>query len=231
MSETEKSKDFIRTIIDDDIATGKYEGRVVTRFPPEPNAYLHIGHAKAFCLNFSVAEEYGGTYNLRFDDTNPLKEETEFVEAIKEDIKWLGFDWDDREYYASDYFERLYDFAMVLIKAGKAYVDDLSAEEIRAHRGSPNEAGRNSPYRDRTAEENLDLLRRMRAGEFEDGSRVLRARIDMGHPNLVMRDPTIYRIRHASHHRTGNSWCIYPMYDFTHCLSDSIEGITHSLCS
>ncbi|MBT5876615.1 MAG: glutamine--tRNA ligase/YqeY domain fusion protein [Candidatus Latescibacteria bacterium] len=231
MTDSEKSKDFIRTIIDEDIRTDKYQGRIVTRFPPEPNAYLHIGHAKAFCINYGIAEEYGGQYNLRFDDTNPLKEETEFVEAIKDDIRWLGFDWKEHEYYASDYFEQLYDFAMTLIKNGRAYVDDLSADDIRSYRGTPGEPGRNSPFRDRSIDENLDLLARMRSGEYEDGARVLRAKIDMSHPNLVMRDPTIYRIRHAAHHRTDNDWCIYPMYDFTHCLSDSIEGITHSLCS
>ena len=231
MTETEKSKDFIRTIIDEDIRTDKYHGRIVTRFPPEPNAYLHIGHAKAFCINYGIAEEYGGQYNLRFDDTNPLKEETEFVDAIKDDIRWLGFDWKEHEYYASDYFEQLYEYAMTLIKNDRAYVDDLSADEIRDYRGTPGEPGRNSPFRGRSVDENLDLLARMRGGEFKDGARVLRAKIDMSHPNLVMRDPTIYRIRHAAHHRTENDWCIYPMYDFTHCLSDSIEGITHSLCS
>ncbi|SVB41322.1 uncharacterized protein METZ01_LOCUS194176, partial [marine metagenome] len=231
MSEAEKTKDFVRTIIEDDIKTNKYDGRLVTRFPPEPNAYLHIGHAKSFGLNFTAAEEYGGLCNLRFDDTNPLKEEAEFVDAIKEDIRWFGFDWEDREYYASDYFEQLYELAVRLINQGKAYVDDLSADEIREYRGTPNEPGKNSSYRDRSVEDNLDLFKRMRAGEFEDGARVLRAKIDMSHPNLVMRDPTIYRIRHADHHRTGDAWCIYPMYDFTHCLSDSIEGITHSLCT
>ncbi|MEE2709832.1 MAG: glutamine--tRNA ligase/YqeY domain fusion protein [Gemmatimonadota bacterium] len=231
MSEAEKTKDFVRTIIEDDIKTNKYDGRLVTRFPPEPNAYLHIGHVKSFGLNFTAAEEYGGLCNLRFDDTNPLKEEAEFVDAIKEDIRWFGFDWEDREYYASDYFEQLYELAVRLINQGKAYVDDLSADEIREYRGTPNEPGKNSSYRDRSVEDNLDLFKRMRAGEFEDGARVLRAKIDMSHPNLVMRDPTIYRIRHADHHRTGDDWCIYPMYDFTHCLSDSIEGITHSLCT
>jgi len=223
--------DFIRTAIQRDIATGRYGGRVHTRFPPEPNGYLQIGHAKAICLNFGVAEEFGGQCNLRFDDTNPTKEEVEFVESIKEDIRWLGFDWQDREYYASDYFERLYDYAEQLIKMGKAYVDDLSPEEIRKYRGTLTAPGKNSPYRERTVEENLDLFRRMRAGEFDEGSRVLRAKIDMASPNIVMRDPVLYRILKVPHHRTGDAWCIYPMYDFTHCLSDSIEGITHSLCT
>ncbi len=231
MSESEKTKDFIRTIIEEDIKANKYDGQLLTRFPPEPNAYLHIGHAKSFGLNFTAAAEYGGLCNLRFDDTNPLKEEAEFVDAIKEDIRWFGFDWEDREYYASDYFEQLYEFAVTLITQGKAYVDDLSADEIREYRGTPNEPGKNSPYRDRSVKDNLNLFKCMRAGDFEDGARVLRAKIDMSHPNLVMRDPTIYRIRHADHHRTGDDWCIYPMYDFTHCLSDSIEGVTHSLCT
>ncbi|MGC8787031.1 MAG: glutamine--tRNA ligase/YqeY domain fusion protein [Anaerolineae bacterium] len=223
--------DFIRDIIREDLRTNKYGGRVHTRFPPEPNGYLHIGHAKSICLNFGVAEEFGGLCNLRFDDTNPIKESSEYVEAIKRDIKWLGFDWGDREYYASDYFEKLYDYAVQLIKAGKAYVCDLSQEEIREYRGTLTEPGRESPYRNRSVEENLDLFARMRAGEFPDGSRVLRAKIDMASPNVLMRDPVIYRILHATHHRTGDKWCIYPMYDFTHCLSDSIEGITHSLCT
>ncbi|MBC7261229.1 MAG: glutamine--tRNA ligase, partial [Chloroflexi bacterium] len=223
--------DFIRDIIREDLRTNKYGGRVHTRFPPEPNGYLHIGHAKSICLNFGVAEEFGGLCNLRFDDTNPTKESSEYVEAIKRDIKWLGFDWGDREYYASDYFEKLYDYAVQLIKAGKAYVCDLSQEEIREYRGTLTEPGRESPYRNRSVEENLDLFARMRAGEFPDGSRVLRAKIDMASPNVLMRDPVIYRILHATHHRTGDKWCIYPMYDFTHCLSDSIEGITHSLCT
>ncbi|MBC7231710.1 MAG: glutamine--tRNA ligase/YqeY domain fusion protein [Chloroflexi bacterium] len=223
--------DFIRDIIREDLRTNKYGGRVHTRFPPEPNGYLHIGHAKSICLNFGVAEEFGGLCNLRFDDTNPTKESAEYVEAIKRDIKWLGFDWGDREYYASDYFEKLYDYAVQLIKAGKAYVCDLSQEEIREYRGTLTEPGRESPYRNRSVEENLDLFARMRAGEFPDGSRVLRAKIDMASPNVLMRDPVIYRILHATHHRTGDKWCIYPMYDFTHCLSDSIEGITHSLCT
>ncbi len=223
--------DFIRDIIEEDMRTGKYGGRVHTRFPPEPNGYLHIGHAKSICLNFGVAAEYGGLCNLRFDDTNPTKEEVEYVESIKEDVRWLGFDWDDREYYASDYFEQLYEYAVQLIKAGKAYVCDLSPEEIREYRGTLTEPGRESPYRNRSVEENLELFERMRAGEFEDGARVLRARIDMASPNLNMRDPVMYRILHATHHRTGDKWCIYPTYDFAHPLSDSIEGITHSLCT
>jgi glutaminyl-tRNA synthetase len=225
------SSDFIRTIVAQDLETNKYGGRVHTRFPPEPNGYMHIGHAKAICISFGVAADFGGLCNLRFDDTNPSKEETEYVEAIQEDIRWLGFDWDDRLFYASDYFERLYDYAIELIKRGKAYVCDLSAEEMRAYRGTLTEPGRNSPYRDRAVAENLDLFRRMRAGEFEEGSRTLRAKIDMASPNIVMRDPVLYRILKLSHHRTGDTWCIYPMYDFTHCLSDSIERITHSLCS
>lgn len=223
--------DFIRQIIIEDIKSGKYGGRVHTRFPPEPNGYLHIGHAKSICLNFGVAEEFGGLCNLRFDDTNPTKEEREYVESIKEDVRWLGFDWGDREYYASDYFEQLYQFAIQLIKDGKAYVDDLSADEIRAYRGTLTEPGRESPYRNRSVEENLDLFQRMRAGEFPDGARVLRAKIDMASGNLNMRDPVMYRILHASHHRTGDAWCIYPMYDFAHGQSDAIEGITHSLCT
>jgi len=223
---------FIRDIIAEDLKTNKYDGRVHTRFPPEPNGYLHIGHAKSICLNFGVAtENKGGICNLRFDDTNPSKEDIEYVESIKEDIKWLGFDWDDRLYYASDYFEQLYEYAVQLIKTGKAYVCDLNAKEIREYRGTLTEPGKNSPYRTRSIEENLDLFERMRAGEFEDGSRVLRAKIDMASGNLNMRDPVIYRILREEHHRSGNKWCIYPMYDFTHCLSDSIEGITHSLCS
>jgi glutaminyl-tRNA synthetase len=223
--------DFIREIIDDDLRRGKNEGRVHTRFPPEPNGYLHIGHAKSICLNFGIAAQYKGLCNLRFDDTNPAKEETEYVESIMEDVRWLGFDWEDRLYYASDYFDRLCEHAVTLIKEGKAYVDDLSAEEIREYRGTLTEPGRESPYRNRSVEENLDLFERMRKGEFPDGTRVLRAKIDMASGNLNMRDPTIYRIKHASHHRTGDKWCIYPMYDFTHCLSDSIEGITHSICT
>ena len=223
---------FIRTIIAQDLKDNKNEGRVATRFPPEPNGYLHIGHAKSICLNFGVAaENKGGTCNLRFDDTNPSKEEVEYVESIKEDVRWLGFHWGDRLFYASDYFEPLYQHAVQLIKAGKAYVCSLSPDEIRESRGTLTEPGRNSPYRDRSVEENLDLFQRMRAGEFRDGDHVLRAKIDMASPNLIMRDPTLYRIRKVPHHRTGKDWCIYPMYDFAHCLSDSIEGITHSLCT
>ena len=228
---TAAPSNFIRTVIEDDIKTGKWDGRVMTRFPPEPNGYLHIGHAKSICLNFGMAHDYNGRCNLRFDDTDPSKESMEYVESIKEDVRWLGFDWQDREYYASDYFERLYDYAVMLIRAGKAYVDDLNPEEIREYRGTLTLPGKNSPYRDRSEAENLDLFARMRAGEFEDGARVLRAKIDMASPNLLMRDPTLYRIKHVSHYRTGDQWCIYPMYDFTHCLSDSIEGITHSLCT
>ena len=224
--------DFIRSIIAEDVKANKHEGRVHTRFPPEPNGYLHIGHAKSICLNFGIAAEYkGGLCNLRFDDTNPSKEEVEYVESIKEDVRWLGFDWGDRLFYASDYFEKLYLYAVQLIKDGKAYVCDLSAEEIREYRGTLTRPGKDSPYRSRSVEENLDLFERMRAGEFENGSHVLRAKIDMTSPNLNMRDPVIYRILHAEHHRTGDKWCIYPMYDFTHGLSDSIEGITHSICT
>ena len=222
---------FIRFIIDEDNESGKWGGRVHTRFPPEPNGYLHIGHAKSICLNFGLARDYQGLCNLRFDDTNPTKEEVEYVESIKEDVRWLGYDWDDREYYASDYFDQLYDFALSLIRAGKAYVDSLSAEDIREYRGTLTEPGRESPYRERSVEENLDLFQRMKAGEFEDGAHVLRAKIDMTAPNMIMRDPTLYRIRHVPHHRTGDTWCIYPLYDFTHCLSDSLERITHSICT
>ncbi len=224
-------KDFIRTIIDRDLEEKKNQGRVHTRFPPEPNGYLHIGHAKSICLNFGIAAEYGGLCNLRFDDTNPSKEETEYVESIKEDIRWLGFDWQDRLFYASDYFEHLYDYAKQLVKKGKAYVCELSADEIREYRGTLTEPGKNSPYRDRPAEENLSLLERMRDGDFPDGSRTLRAKIDMASPNLNMRDPVMYRILRASHHRTGDKWCIYPTYDWAHGQSDSIEGITHSICT
>jgi len=223
--------DFIRTIINEDMRTGKFSGRVHTRFPPEPNGYLHIGHAKSICLNFGVAEDYGGLCNLRFDDTNPSKEEVEYVESIQEDVRWLGYDWDDRLFYASDYFDQLYDYAVQLVKKGKAYVCDLSADEIRDFRGTLTQPGRESPYRNRSVEENLDLFERMRAGEFEDGSRTLRAKIDMASPNITLRDPVLYRIRKVLHHRTGDRWYIYPLYDFTHCLSDSIEGITHSLCT
>jgi glutaminyl-tRNA synthetase len=222
---------FIGNIIAEDLRANKYDGRVHTRFPPEPNGYLHIGHAKSICLNFGLAAENGGLCNLRFDDTNPSKEELEYVESIMEDVRWLGFDWGDRLFYASDYFEQLYEHAVQLIKDGKAYVCELSTREIREYRGALTEPGKDSPYRTRSIEENLDLFERMRAGEFEDGSHVLRAKIDMASPNLNMRDPVIYRILRAEHHRTGNKWCIYPMYDFTHCLSDSIEGITHSICT
>jgi glutaminyl-tRNA synthetase len=221
---------FVRDIILDDLKTNKYEARVQTRFPPEPNGYLHIGHAKAICLDFGLADEFGGKTNLRFDDTNPEKEETEYVDSIQEDVKWLGFHWDGL-FYASDYFDQLYQWAVKLIKAGKAYVDDLSAEEIRKHRGTLTEPGEDSPYRSRSLEENLDLFERMKAGEFPDGSRVLRAKIDMASPNLNMRDPVMYRILHAEHHRTGNKWCIYPMYDFAHGQSDSLERVTHSMCT
>jgi glutaminyl-tRNA synthetase len=224
-------KDFIREIIDEDLKTKKYNGRVHTRFPPEPNGYLHIGHAKSICLNFGIAEDYKGLCNLRFDDTNPTKEEEEYVQSIIENVKWLGFDWDDRLFFASDYFEQMYDYAVQLVKAGKAYVDDLPADKITEYRGTLTKPGRNSPYRDRPIDENLDLLQRMKTGEFEDGQKVLRAKIDMGHPNLNMRDPVMYRILHASHHRTGDTWCIYPMYDWAHGLEDSIEGITHSICT
>ncbi len=227
-----KPKNFIRQIIDEDLAQNKNDGRVVTRFPPEPNGYLHIGHAKSICLNFGIARDYNGSCHLRFDDTNPHKENTEFVEAIKRDVKWLGFDWGDKVYFASDYFEHLYQYAIALIKAGKAFVCDLDAEQMRAFRGTLTEAGKNSPFRDRSVDENLDLFTRMRAGEFKDGQRVLRAKIDMAAPNINLRDPTIYRIRHGViHHQTGEAWCIYPMYDYTHCISDALEHITHSICT
>ena len=222
---------FIKEIIEEDLKTNKRDGRVHTRFPPEPNGYLHIGHAKSICLNFGLAEEYKGLCNLRFDDTNPTKEEQEYVDSIKKDISWLGFDWGDREYYASDYFNQLYDYAVELIKKRIAYVDSLSSEEIKEYRGIPTEAGKESPYRDRSVEENLDLFDRMRKGEFKDGELVLRAKIDMTSPNMNMRDPIMYRIRHESHHRTGDKWCIYPMYDWAHGQSDSIERISHSLCT
>ncbi len=224
-------KDFIREILDEDRRTGRHSGRVATRFPPEPNGYLHIGHAKSICLNFGVAIEYGGTCNLRFDDTNPLKEETEYVDSIQEDVRWLGFDWGDRRFFASDYFERLYEFGEALIRSGKAFVCDLSAEEVRATRGTLTEPGTNSPFRDRAPAESLDLFRRMRGGEFPDGSRTLRAKIDMASPNINLRDPALFRIRKTAHHRTGDAWCIYPMYDYAHALSDWIERITHSLCT
>jgi glutaminyl-tRNA synthetase len=222
---------FIHEIIENDLRTNKYGGKVHTRFPPEPNGYLHIGHAKAICISFGTAEKYNGLYNLRFDDSNPIKEKQEYIDAIKKDIRWLGFDWEDREYYASDYFDQLYEWAVQLIKAGKAYIDDLSAEEIREYRGTLTEPGKESPYRNRSIEENLDLFERMKAGEFPDGTKVLRAKIDMAAPNINMRDPVMYRILHGSHHRQGNKWCIYPTYDWAHGQSDSIEGITHSLCS
>jgi glutaminyl-tRNA synthetase len=226
------SLNFIQAIIEDDLKTGKFAGRVNTRFPPEPNGYLHIGHAKSICLNFGLAQKYpGGLCNLRFDDTNPTKEELEYVESIKEDVRWLGFDWQDRLYFASDYFEQLYEWAVQLVKAGKAYVCDLNADQMREYRGTLTKPGKESPYRKRSAAENLDLFERMRAGEFPDGSRTLRAKIDMASPNLNMRDPVMYRILHAEHHRTGDKWCIYPMYDFTHGQSDSIERITHSICT
>jgi len=224
-------RDFIRDIINEDNKTGKYEGRVHTRFPPEPNGYLHIGHAKSICLNFGIADEYKGLCNLRFDDTNPSKEEKEYVQSIIEDVRWLGFDWEDRLFFASDYFDQMYDYAIQLVKAGKAYVDDLNAEEISDRRGNLIRLGRDSPYRNRPVEENLNLLERMKAGEFADGAKVLRAKIDMAHPNLNMRDPVIYRVLKATHHRTGDKWCIYPMYDWAHGLEDSIEGITHSICT
>ena len=232
-SKTESSRpsDFIREIIDEDLRIDKYGGRVHTRFPPEPNGYLHIGHAKSICLNFGIAAQYGGLCNLRFDDTNPTKEEEEYVKSIIEDIRWLGFDWGDRLLFASDYFEQLYEFAVQLIEKGKAFVDDQSADEIRDTRGTLTEPGKESPYRSRSVEENLDLFERMRAGEFPDGSRVLRAKIDMTSGNLNLRDPVMYRILHASHHRTGDKWCIYPMYDMAHGQSDSVEGITHSICT
>lgn len=228
---SDKPTDFIREIIREDLKAGKYDSYVHTRFPPEPNGYLHIGHAKSICLNFGIAEEFKGLCNLRFDDTNPTKEEVEYVESIKEDVKWLGFDWDKREYYASDYFEKMYGYAVELIKKGRAYVCDLNADEIREYRGTLTEPGKESPYRNRSVEENLELFEKMRKGEFPDGSRTLRAKIDMSSGNINMRDPVIYRIMNAEHHRTGNKWCIYPMYDFAHCVSDSIEGITHSICT
>ncbi|MBK8955656.1 MAG: glutamine--tRNA ligase/YqeY domain fusion protein [Saprospiraceae bacterium] len=231
MEESKKALNFIEEIIEEDIRNGKHGGRVHTRFPPEPNGYLHIGHAKAICLNFGLALKYKGKTNLRFDDTNPVTEETEYVESIKNDIRWLGFDWEDREYYASDYFDQLFQFAVVLIEKGLAYVDDSSSDEIAGMKKSPTEAGIASPYRERSISENLDLFSRMKAGEFAEGSKVLRAKIDMASPNMHLRDPILYRILYKAHHRTGNSWCIYPMYDFAHGQSDSIEGITHSICT
>ena len=226
-----KTSNFIRNIIDEDLRSGRYAQGIHTRFPPEPNGYLHIGHAKSICLNFGVAEDYNGLCNLRFDDTNPTKENVEYVDSIQEDIRWLGFSWGERCFYASDYFAQLYEYAVALIRKGLAYVDDLTADEIRAYRGTLTEPGKESPWRNRSVEENLDLFARMRAGEFPDGARVLRAKIDMASPNLVMRDTIIYRIAHVPHHRTGDAWCIYPMYDFAHPLSDAVEGITHSLCT
>ncbi len=231
MSDNKVSLDFIRTRIEKDIKDNKNNGQVVSRFPPEPNGYLHIGHAKSICLNFGVAKEYNGRCHLRFDDTNPCKEETEYVEAIQDDVSWLGFDWGKHKYYTSDYFDKLYGYAVSLIKKGKAYVDDLSADAIRGYRGTLTEPGKDSPYRNRSIEENLELFERMKNGEFKEGEHVLRAKIDMASPNMTLRDPTIYRIRKVDHHRTGNKWCVYPMYDFSHCLSDATEGITHSLCT
>ncbi|MEY4634557.1 MAG: Glutamine--tRNA ligase, partial [Acidobacteriota bacterium] len=226
-----ESRDFIREIVAADVAAGKNGGKVVTRFPPEPNGYLHIGHAKAICLDFGVASEFSGHCNLRFDDTNPVKEDVEYVDSIKDDVEWLGFHWQGREYYASDYYEQLYGFAVLLIQKGLAYVDSLSADQMREYRGTLTEPGKDSPHRTRSVDENLDLFTRMRAAEFPDGTHVLRAKIDMRAPNITMRDPVLYRIRHADHHRTGRTWCIYPMYDFAHPLSDALEGITHSFCT
>ncbi len=229
--DTTSSTDFVRAIVEEDIRTGRFGGRVQTRFPPEPNGYLHIGHAKSILLNYGIARDFDGKFNLRFDDTNPTKEETEYVESIMHDVRWLGADWEDRLFFASDYFEQLYEWAVQLVKAGKAYVDDLSADEIRQYRGTLSEPGKDSPCRNRSVEENLDLFERMRQGEFPDGSRVLRAKIDMASPNMNLRDPVMYRILHATHHRTGDKWCIYPMYDWAHGQSDSIEGVTHSICT
>lgn len=232
MSEPSGASNFIRDIVAADRAAGRHGGRVVTRFPPEPNGYLHIGHAKSICLNFGIAQDYpGGICHLRFDDTNPTREDPEYVQAIQDDVRWLGFDWDGKMFYASDYFDQLYDYAVRLITKGRAYVDSLTADQIREYRGTLTEPGKNSPYRDRSASENLDLFQRMRAGEFTDGTHVLRAKIDMASPNINLRDPVLYRIRHAAHYRTGTTWCIYPAYDYAHPLSDAIEGITHSLCT
>ena len=231
MKDNSKLSNFITEIVDKDLESGKYDNKVCTRFPPEPNGYLHIGHAKSICLNFGLAAQHKGLCNLRFDDTNPSKEELEYVESIEEDVRWLGFDWGNRLFYTSDYFDKLYAFAVSLIEREKAYVCDLDPDQIREYRGTLTAPGKESPYRNRSIEENLDLFRRMKDGEFEDGSKVLRAKIDMAHPNIVMRDPAIYRIKKEAHHRTGNRWCIYPMYDFAHCLSDSIERITHSICT
>ena len=230
-AEEKASLNFIHQIIEDELSRGKNDGRVHTRFPPEPNGYLHIGHAKSICLNFGTAKKYNGLTNLRFDDTNPVKEDTEYVDSIMEDVRWLGFDWDDRLFYASDYFDQLYDWAVMMIKQGKAYVDDLTAEQISEYRGTVTRAGKDSPYRNRTPEENLDLFTRMKNGEFADGSKVLRAKVDMAHVNMLMRDPIMYRIIHTDHHRTGDKWCIYPMYDYAHGQSDYLEGITHSICT
>ena len=229
MANTSK-KNFITQIIDEDVKNGKNESKVKTRFPPEPNGFLHIGHAKAICLNFNIAEDYQGLCNLRFDDTNPAKEEAIYAESIKRDVQWLGYDWSEL-CQASDYFQQLYDYALILIKDGKAYVDSLSADEIREYRGTLTKPGKNSPYRDRSIEENLDLFERMKAGEFADGEHLLRAKIDMASPNMNMRDPAVFRIKHVTHHNTGDDWCIYPMYDYAHCMSDMLEGITHSLCT
>ncbi|MDD5680097.1 MAG: glutamine--tRNA ligase/YqeY domain fusion protein [Candidatus Omnitrophica bacterium] len=231
METPKPTTNFIREIIDRDLAAGKHDRRVHTRFPPEPNGYLHIGHAKSICLNFGIARDYNGLCNLRFDDTNPETEDVEYVDSIKEDVRWLGFEWGNRLYYASDYFEKLYEYAVELIKSGKAFVCDQPLEEMRKYRGTIREPGKESPYRNRSIDENLDLFARMRNGEFEEGRKVLRGKIDMAHPNLLMRDPVFYRIRKAAHHRTGDKWCIYPTYDFTHCICDSIEGITHSICT
>ena len=230
MAEEKKTTNFIYNIIDKDLEEGTYGQKVHTRFPPEPNGYLHIGHAKSICLNFGTALKYGGKCNLRYDDTNPLKEDEEYVNSIEEDVKWLGFEWDDR-LWASDYFDEMYESAIILIKKGKAYVDDLTAEEIKAYRGTLKEPGKESPYRNRSVEENLKLFEEMKEGKYKDGEKVLRAKIDMSSPNINMRDPVIYRIAHASHHNTGDKWCIYPMYDFAHPIEDAIEGITHSICT
>ena len=232
-NETKKNKhiNFIHQIIEEDIKNGKHEGRIHTRFPPEPNGYLHIGHAKAICMNFNTATKYNGLCNLRFDDTNPSKEEDEYVNSIKEDVHWLGFDWEDRLFYASEYFQQMYDYAVETIKKGKAFVCALTTEQIREFRGTPTKKGKNSPYRDRSVEENLQLFEKMKNGEFSNGAMVLRAKINMSHPNMNMRDPIMYRILHKKHHNTGDKWCIYPMYDWAHGLEDSIEGITHSLCT
>ncbi|MCL2705431.1 MAG: glutamine--tRNA ligase, partial [Spirochaetaceae bacterium] len=231
MEEEKTIKNFIQKIIEDDLAAGKNNGKVITRFPPEPNGYLHIGHAKSICLNFGLAKQYNGITHLRFDDTNPEKEDVEYTESIKTDVKWLGFDWGDKLFYASDYFEKLYEYAILLIEKGLAFVDSLDSEKIREYRGTLTEPGKESPYRNRSVKENLELFEKMRAGEFKEGECVLRAKIDMASPNINMRDPVIYRIKFASHHRTRDKWCIYPMYDYAHALSDAIEKITHSICT